>query len=152
MRTRRATLDDAPAIAAAGLEFVGKLKLGVSPPIDRVEQSVRALLADTARGVGLIADTEDGEMAGFLLGMAVPLWFDTLEWAAVELAWWVQPEHRGGRYAMALVKDFEGWAVAQGVRRVVLSDVEFENGAPPAGPFIERLGYSLHERAYVREF
>lgn len=150
MNIRRATLDDVPAIARQGMEFIGKLKMSTSVVVERVENSVAAIIGNH-NGVVFIGETDEGEVAGFLIGMCVPLWFDALDWSAVELAWWMDPKHRGGGCAIRLVREFESWAAKLGVHRVVLSDVEFADLPHPAGTLIERLGYTLNERAFAKQ-
>ena len=148
MTLRPATRADASAIARLGMDFIGRLRLDARPPVERVAASVGAVLNDR-NGCGIV-DEVDGQIVGFLLGMAVPIWFDVLDWSAIELAWWIDAQHRGGRAAMGMVRMFEQWAKDMGVRRVVLSDIEFIDQAQPAGALIERLGYTLHERAFVK--
>lgn len=142
--------EDARQVASLGLKFIGKLKMNTQPDFDRVLTSVQSVLVDPM-GVVLVAEDKPGQICGFLVGMAVPLWFDSLDWSAVELAWWLDPDKRGGRTAIRLVQAFEQWAGKRGVHRIVLSDVEFEDRAQPAGALIERLGYTLHERAFVKK-
>lgn len=145
---RPATRDDVLQIAALGMRFISKLKLDSRPDVERVAASVGAVLNDK-NGVGFVFEKE-GQVVGFLLGLAVPIWFDVLDWSAIELAWWVAEDHRGGREAVEMVRAFEAWAARMNVHRVVLSDIEFLDQAQPAGPLIERLGYTLHERAFVK--
>lgn len=146
---RLATTDDALQIAALGMKFIDKLLLDSRPDVQQVTSSVAAVLSQP-RGVGFVYEPEPGNIRGFLLGMCVPIWFDSFDWSAIELAWWIDPEARGGSSAMRLVKTFEQWAVNQNVNRVVLSDIEFYDKHHPAGVLIERLGYKLHERAFVK--
>lgn len=145
---RPAELSDADAIARLGMDFIERLKLDARPETDAVAASVRAVLAGD-NGCGVVFEKDDA-IVGFLLGMAVPIWFDVLDWSAIELAWWIDPAHRGGREAVEMVKMFERWASNMNVKRVVLSDIEFIDQAQPAGTFIEKLGYTLHERAFVK--
>ena len=150
MIIREATLDDCEAVARLGAEFIGKLKMPRVGYVDAVklEASFQAIHTNP-NGVMLVAEA-DSEVVGFLGGVAVPLWFDALDWTAAELAWWIDPEHRGGSTAARLVRAFEQWAKDRGLARVVLSDVEFEDTAQPAGALIERLGYTMTERAFVK--
>ena len=150
MIIREATSEDCQAVARLGAEFVGKLKMPRVGSVDatRLEATFNAVHSNSD-GVVLVAEA-DGEVAGFLLGMALPLWFDSLDWSAAELAWWVDPKHRGGSTAARLVRAFEDWAKGRGVARVVLSDVEFADAAQPAGALIERLGYTMTERAFAK--
>lgn len=149
MNFREATEEDCDAVTSLGLQFISRLKTNASPSADRARESFLAVI-DNPNAVVFVAE-KGGEVVGFLAGMVVPLWFDALDWSAVELAWWLDPEHRGGSAAVRLVQMFESWASDRGVHRVVLSDVEFEDAAQPAGALIERLGYTLVERAFSKQ-
>lgn len=146
---RKATADDVRAITSLGLQFIGKLKVNTAPDPDRVAEAIGAVVCGD-RSAGFVAE-RNGQVVGFILGALVPLWWDSFDWSAIELAWWLNPEARGGSAAVRLVQQFEAWAAACGVHRVVLSDVEFEDNAHPAGVLIERLGYTLHERAFIKQ-
>lgn len=145
---RPATPADTEAIASLGMNFICKLKIDARPDVEQVTASVGAMLNDK-NGCGIVFE-KGGEIVGFLLGIAVPIWFDTMSWSAIELAWWIDEKHRGGREAVEMVRMFEQWAHNMHVHRVVLSDIEFLDQAQPAGALIERLGYTLHERAFVK--
>ena len=149
MNIRTATDDDVPTIALQGMQFIGRLKLKTAANVDTVTTAVAAIV-NNPNGVVLVGETDEGEVVGFLIGILVPLWFNEFDWSAVELAWWVDPEHRG-RTGIRFIKAFEQWAASHHVYRVVLSDVEFSDGATPAGPLVERMGYQLHERAFSKE-
>lgn len=150
MIIREATPDDCQAVARLGAEFVGKLKMPRVGTVDATKlEATFEMVQSNPHGVVLVAEDE-GEVAGFLLGMALPLWFDSLDWSAAELAWWIDPKKRGGSTAARLVRAFEDWAKSRGITRVLLSDVEFEDAAQPAGTLIERLGYTMIERAFSK--
>tara|TARA_Y100001973_G_scaffold101062_1_gene163377 strand:+ start:162 stop:620 length:459 start_codon:yes stop_codon:yes gene_type:complete len=147
---RQADFEDCETVAQLGAQFVSKLKMPRVNAVDaaKLEAAFQAVHANPD-GVVLVAEL-DGAVVGFLGGVAVPLWFDPLDRSATELAWWVDPKHRGGSTAARLVRAFEDWAKDRGVARVVLSDVEFEDAAQPAGALIERLGYTMTERAFAK--
>ena len=149
MNIRTATDDDVTAITLKGLQFVSNLKTAVAATHESVERSVAALIHNP-ESVVLVSTTDDGDVVGFLIGVLTPMWFSDEDWSAVELAWWVDPSHRGFTGAR-LVHAFEEWAASHHVSRVVMSDIELRNGATPAGPLVERLGYHLHERAFIKD-
>ena len=99
-------------------------------------------------GVILLAE-HDGNAIGMLMGIMNPIWFAPSTRCAVELAWWIEPEHRGGMHAIRLVKAFEDWAKEQGAAMVTMCDLVVD-GQPPVGDIIVRLGYVPTERTFVK--
>ena len=150
MLIRTAQESDAPAIAAMGMSFIRAVKFGSEAEEEDVGAAVAALLQSDL-GFGFVGVAPGGDLAGFILGVLSPVWFDPGQVTAAELAWWVDPPHRGTALAFRLVRQFERWAEAKGATRVALSDTEFLDTAAAAGPVIERLGYSIAERAYLKE-
>jgi GNAT superfamily N-acetyltransferase len=99
-------------------------------------------------GVVLVA-TVDGEIVGGLLGLLTPLWFNQSAMVASEVAWWVDPQYRGGAAGVRLLYTFEAWAKERGATAVSLSDLVLD-GEQPAGSLIDKLGYTLVERSHVK--
>lgn len=64
-----------------------------------------------------------------------------------EVAWWVEPEHRGGTVAKRLMHHMEGWCVQNSVYMVKMV-------APndSVGLFYERCGYKAVETSWVKVF
>jgi GNAT superfamily N-acetyltransferase len=87
----------------------------------------------------------DGKLIGALLGTANTLWF-VPAMVAVVLAWWVEPEHRGGMAAGRLLEGFEAWAREQGCVTAFVSDRHIE-----APDYLQRLGYTAVERQHAKE-
>ncbi|MFN8758715.1 MAG: GNAT family N-acetyltransferase [Tagaea sp.] len=151
MRTvRPATEADVDALAAMGGRFFAFSPYARSVPFD--PETVRAVLAEaigTPHAFVWIAEV-DGTIAGALLGVLAPLWFNPDALVATELAWWIDEEHRGGTLALRLHATFEEWADRAGAASVVMSDLVVP-GAKSAGPLLERLGYRLVERTHLKE-
>ena len=143
---RRATADDIPSLLVLGEQFADFAPFGIEYSPEGTAAFITALLD---AGLVLVAE-QDGVVIGGLLGALAPLWYSPATLAASELAWWVAPEHRGGRSAIQLLKGFESWARECGAKLVVLSDLRVGDDYP-AGQLFERLGYRVSERAHTKE-
>lgn len=53
---------------------------------------------------------KDGEPIGAAAMMRAPKWFNPAIVIAMELFWWVEPEHRNGTAGMRLLNAMEEWA------------------------------------------
>jgi len=100
--------------------------------------------------MSLVADDGD-RIVGFLFGIVGPLWFAQHIQVAVELAWWVDPEHRG-LAGVRLLQTFEQRARERGLRYVAMSDLVL-NGSErsPAARILGHFGYTLCERMHSKE-
>jgi len=100
--------------------------------------------------MSLVADDGD-RIVGFLFGIVGPLWFAQHIQVAVELAWWVDPEHRG-LAGVRLLQTFEQLARERGLRYVAMSDLVL-NGSEqsPASRILGHFGYTLCERMHAKE-
>ena len=114
---------------------------------ERLAGSLRGLL-DMPLGLVLVAE-HDGEIVGGLMGLLTPLWFNQSATVASEVAWWVDPQYRGGAAGVRLLYTFEAWAKERGAAAVCLSDLVLD-GEQPAGSLIDKLGYTLVERSHVK--
>lgn len=152
---RLATPDDLNTLTRMGERF-----LAFSPLAQVVEPdpyAMREVLERFAKPGTLLAESDtavwvaekEGEVVGGLVAAISPVWFAPHARVATELAWWVAAEHRGGTAAIKLHAAFERWAQAHGAHAQVLSDLVVD-GEPTAGSIIERLGYTLAERAHIK--
>jgi len=100
--------------------------------------------------MSLVADDGD-RIVGFLFGIVGPLWFAQHIQVAVELAWWVDPKHRG-LAGIRLLQTFEQRARERGLRYVAMSDLVL-NGSEqsPAARILGHFGYTLCERMHAKE-
>lgn len=64
---------------------------------------------------------------------------------AHEIAWWVDPEHRGG--SIDMLKKYESWAVEQGAK---LIEVKSLNIFKDVEKIYERMGYNPIETSWVK--
>ena len=146
MTIRKATHDDIPQLLVMGEQFAryAPFDVGFSP------EGTAAFL-DVIMDTGLVLVAEQDEtLVGVIVGALSPIWYSPGSLIASELAWWVDPQHRGSRAALQLVKAFEAWAIDSGAKLITLSDLRIGEDYP-AGPLFERLGYRVSERAHTKE-
>jgi len=101
---------------------------------------------------GLFAVLEvDGIVEGFILGLMSPMIFNRNVNVGAELAWWVQPEYRKGRYGIDLLKFMEQLAQDEGVN--IWSMMSLEAVEPEKIETIyKRMGYTKSENTFMRIF
>lgn len=83
---------------------------------------------------------------GFLAGQASPFVFGRGSIAS-EIAWWINEEKRNSGIGAELVEAFEYWAKnVAGCTIITLTSLD-----DSVGKFYEKKGYTLYERAYMKE-
>ncbi len=97
---------------------------------------------------GLLFVAEQGhDIIGFTAGCTVPLMGNTDVLHGTELAWWVDPEHRGGSSGIKLLKALESAAREKGC--IYWSMIFMETSMPDSvRNMYEKLGYELKETSY----
>lgn len=143
---RRATREDVPAIVAMAARFRGETAYAglVDENLEALEALARFLIEF---GVVFVAEKFGRVLVGMLAATVIthPI---SGERIASEVAWWVEPEYRGGTAGVRLLEAVEQWAVAQGARR-------FQMIAPTAnarvGELYRRRGYTEIETIWQRE-
>lgn len=141
---REAELGDVPAVARLARTFIGQS--GYARMFELTVEDITTAIdsvVDSDAGVCILCEC-DGRVVGAILGTRSPVWLKRGETVAVELGWWVDPEHRGP--GMDLLRAFERWASPL---PVVVSDTIMD-GSTPAGPLLEKVGYEMIERSFVR--
>lgn len=144
LTTRHAAASDKSALVALGLRFLATVDTYkfLTPSREALERAVDLSLD---YGVVIVAELET-RIVGMigLLALPHPL---TGEGYADEVAWWVDPEHRGALRAGPLLLGLaEEWAQGEG-----LSMVKMVAPLPSrVGRFLERRGYWPIETAYVK--
>lgn len=139
---REATIEDVPAIADMGLDFLATddYQGVLSENRAQIEATSRFLITDQ-NGVIFVAETPVG-LVGMISMLAFTHHFSG-ERVAGELVWWVKPAHRG--IGIRLLRRAEQWAAESGARRIQMI-------APneSVAHIYERLGYTMIETAYQR--
>jgi GNAT superfamily N-acetyltransferase len=102
--------------------------------------------ASSAQGMCFVAES-NGELVGFVLGMAFPSMVNKYHLVGAEMAWWVDPDHRG--VGVNLLSAIENAARENGVK--IWSMVALEALNPDVAEAIYlRRGYEKTERTYSR--
>lgn len=143
MSIRRATAADAPAVVRMGLQFLAETRYHglLSPNVDQLSRLIGFLLE---HGLVLVAVREHA-IVGMLLAHVGPHAISG-ELTGTEVAWWMDPAHRGGSAALRMLHQAEAWAVTQGA-------VRFQMIAPSdstVGELYQRRGYEHVETIYQR--
>jgi GNAT superfamily N-acetyltransferase len=101
---------------------------------------------------GLLAVVDvDGECVGFCAGVKSFILGSTKAMCATELAWWLNPEHRGGKNGVALLQFMEGLVKEQGIKYWTM--VSMQSSMPDqVGRMYERMGYKHSETSYTKVF
>lgn len=84
---------------------------------------------------------EDG---GILLGMVGPSLVGPFK-QCLEIAWWVEPDKRGG--SLEMMKMYEDWATKNGAK---LIEVKSMHKFPETEKLYARLGYEPLEKSWVK--
>jgi GNAT superfamily N-acetyltransferase len=144
---RRAEQDDVPGIVRLARSFLAVSGFGrwFTLTQEGVEHAVAVLLSWES-GVGFVVERE-GRIVGAIVGHRCHVWFEPNATIAAELGWWVDPAHRG--VGVSLLRAFEAWGREQKADVVALSDL-LQTNASPAGELLEKLGYEMVERSFVR--
>lgn len=94
----------------------------------------------------LVAELDD-EPVGFFLGAIYsPMFSEDI--IAAEMFWWVDPDYRGKKVAVQMLKSFEDWANKAGASQVNVSDLQ---GVKNLDKLYERLGYTKSEVTYRKD-
>jgi len=136
-----ATIDDFEPIAQMVYKFLETTRYFEMSTEDKMLAIIEDFL--TAPNEEKIVLLEEDK--GMIAGMVTPFIFGNLKVAA-EVGWWVEPEHRKEGVGLNLLTAFEFWAKKVGCASVTMVSLDDE-----LGKFYERNGYTLYERAYMKE-
>jgi GNAT superfamily N-acetyltransferase len=146
LNVREATEDDLIPLMIMAKAFHKESPYKDMLPWDnkKVEQTIRSGIANENTCVFVLED--GGELVGMLGAVYTEAFFSAAKVAA-ELSWWVDPEYRGRKESVGLVKAYENWAKSKGVKAVNMMDLTLLN---ELGPLYEKLGYTKYETTYVK--
>lgn len=147
MEIRLAIVDDAASMVAMGRDF---LAYSEYRSLDVTEgQMLEGITSVISAGMSFVA-VADAQIIGAILGVACPFWFARHITAAIELAWWVAPSHRGSSAGLKLLNAFERNAASLGIQHIGISDLVV-GGETPVAKLLARRGYRLTERMHTKE-
>lgn len=142
MRVRRATADDVPVLVELG-ERLRRESLTWWPPAD--PEFIAAIARAAPKEViGWIAETQ--RPVGMLVAHAAHMIHSPAPIARSAL-FYVEPEHRGSRAALLLVRAFQIWARKTGARKAII-DASCGISEERTGRFYERMGFTYMGRLY----
>ena len=142
---RQATVDDIPAIIA-----LARPTFEAFVPFGGSEEMVSHTLAGLAQFGGYVRVSEvDGQIGGFLAGLVATFKPWAADKCAVEVLFYVAPEHRKGRLAVTMLKDFIEWGRQKDCRLVAVT-ANAMAGGDRVGKLYERMGFAPVETAYLR--
>ena len=143
---RPARLDDVPALVELGAKFIKASPYAEYAEINGAELAdTLADLIESEHAVVLVATVTQSldaapVVTGGLVAMLAPMWFAPSVLMAVELAWFVDPKHRGTAGLM-LARKFEHWALEQDVDLIAFSELRGAKGNVwPVGDALEKSG------------
>jgi GNAT superfamily N-acetyltransferase len=146
---RTATEDDMMDLYILGKQFLkesGNLEL-LGWNGTKVQDSL--FDAITREDFGVFVLCNGVEVVGMLVCFVTPCFFsDTKQ--AVEIAWYVDPDHRGSKKAHEMIDHYEEWARELGAVCVNMMNLEISK-ADKVAKMYERRGYTLAENTFVKE-
>lgn len=144
---RAATTDDISAMV-----YLGQLMHDESPRYAKSEYKPEKLvaLADHVLGGNGIAFVVEigGELVGMMVGLVTEHFFSDVR-IGTDLALYIEPEHRGGRHAVRLVRAFEARAKELGASEIELG-VSTGYHAERTADLYEALGYERNSIGLVK--
>ena len=141
---RKGTIEDVPQIVLMAQEFWGHTIYDEDFCPETVSQMCLACI-----DAGLMAVVEKEDLVGFACGLPGPLLGNKAVKCGLELAWWVQPEHRKCRTGIDLLVYLEDLAREAGIK--YWNMVFMESSMPEAVEKIyQKLGYNRVEVTYSK--
>lgn len=112
------------------------------------EQSLVVLQLSYEQGIFAVVEQE-GDIIGFAAGIKSPLLGNGSVFSGIEVAWWINPEHRKGLLGARLFDFMEDLAREAGVKYWCMVSLQTCN-PEKVNRFYERKDYHLTEMTYMR--
>lgn len=142
---RLATEEDFPAIIELCREFWMHTQFSEDFDADHCLGMV-----ELSHSHGLLAVLVVGDaVQGFCAAVKSFLLASTQAMTATELAWWVNPNHRGGKNGVVLLQFMEQLAKDQGIKYWNMASME-SSMPETVNRMYERLGYTKSETVYTK--
>lgn len=141
MKVLKATEDNFRAINAMAGRFIDDV-------FDMDEPFVSSMhMVQMCHDLGVLAVSVEssGTITGFVAGMTMPFVGNPDVKVMAEIAWWVEPEYRGGRSALALMNYLENQAHLQNCKHLSMFSMVGEHDAEPI--YVKR-GFALREKTF----
>ena len=124
-------------------------KRSLFPTDDYAEQVLESMVSSQAIFMAVETTSYGEQPIGFIAAMVGVHPYNPTIRLLAETFWWVEPTLRGGRAALLLLEAFKAWGVESGFDWLTLSMVEGKS--PLTDRTLERHGFRLHEKSYLRE-
>lgn len=146
VRVRRGTSDDLAVLVRMAVRFITESSYRglVMPNVGQLQVLVEHLLD---HGAIFVAQVDGGDVIG-MIGASVIVHPIAGELVGSEVAWWMEPEHRGGSAGVRLLEAAERWAQGAGA---VWFQMIAPAGAPRLREFYRRRGYVEVETVFQRQ-
>ena len=135
-----ASEEDLDVVHSMTIKFIEKTPYSIFYDRDKIRDVVKNILLGD-NGIVLL----DVENRGMLIGLKVQFAYGITN-QALELAWWVEEEHRNTKIGIELLGAFEYWAEKNGCKFITMSSLD-----DGVGKYYEKQGYELTERTYMKE-
>jgi len=141
MDIRIATMEDYDLVYSMAVNYAKQGSHGKFADEKKIAQIVQGLLTQSNDKTIVLLWKDKAGIAG-----GIAQFVHGTDPIATEMALWVDPEFRGQGIATQLIEAFEFWAKRLNCSAVILSDM-----SDGFGELYTKKGYSLHERAYLKE-
>jgi len=164
MKIREANLEDSFRLVEMATRFLLESRYGELFSVSATPDSIGELVKNVLQlGAIFVAEVEDGDrelphwhdrdtckicktsIVGMLAIVILPHPLTGVPYAD-EIAWWVEPEHRGGLIGPHMLRRAEEWATRNGANVVKM----VAPAGSTVGAFYERRGYRAVETAYIK--
>lgn len=143
---RRATEDDILDLLFLARSFVKVFPVTIKFDKEKLEDSINSILKGN-NGVIFVWEDEKEGVVGFLIGVMTSPIFSKVS-MAIELAWYMDEEHRDASKGLKMLGAFESWAKEQGAAFVSMGDIQ---PVQDLTKLYERKGFKLMEKTFVKE-
>ena len=144
---RKATHDDIPRIVEMAADFYATTDFAAYGCMSKQSAAGLAILC-MRDGVMLVAEECCGRIVGMACLYISGCLFNVSISTAEEVAWWIEPESRGGMLAVRMLKAIENACKEKGVD--VIRMAAMKDSPRAAVALYEKRGYSRSDTHYMR--
>jgi GNAT superfamily N-acetyltransferase len=141
MTVRIATVEDLDLVVSMSMKFATASAYKEYISEDKIRSLAEGFLKASKEQVIVLISEEDG----MLIGIASPFLYGDVM-SATEVVWWISPDNRGKKAGTELLEAFEFWAKKIGCKLMTVCCLDDR-----VGKYYETKGFSLYERAYLKE-
>jgi GNAT superfamily N-acetyltransferase len=143
---RQATHEDIPRIVEMGRAFYAASGYEAIAPAS-IPSIAGLAIVTMEQGVMLVAESDD-RVVGMASLFLEPFTFNPEVTVASELAWWIDPDHRGGTLAVRMLHAIGEACQSKGVK--VIRMAALESSPPQVAGLYGRAGYVRSDSHYMR--